>query len=54
VEVTSGELFRVKVGGVLRVTQMEYRHFDSGGGEYYSIDGHELRDGMRAAIGAGV
>jgi hypothetical protein len=30
---------------------MEYRHFSTGGGEYYSVDGYPLRDGLRAAIG---
>jgi hypothetical protein len=41
---------------------MEFRHFTGPmkgreyrgqPGEYYSVDGHALRDGMRAAIGAG-
>jgi hypothetical protein len=53
-EVTSGETFRVSVGGVLRPTRMEYlHHAESGGGGYYSVDGFELREGMRAAIGSG-
>jgi hypothetical protein len=61
VEITSGEVFRVEVDGKLQITRMEYRHFDddpirhrqSRGkpGEYYSVDGFELRSGMRAAIG---
>ena len=46
VEITSGELFRVEVNGVLRLTRME--HTPSSG--YFSIDDYELRDGMRAAI----
>ena len=52
VEITSGELFRVSVGGELRPTRMECRHHAKGGGEYYSVDGYELRGGLRAAIGA--
>jgi hypothetical protein len=54
VEITSGELFRVEVPGKLAQpsTRMEYRPHDGGGGEYYSVDGYELRDGLRAAIGA--
>jgi hypothetical protein len=53
VEITSGELFRVEVDGELKLTRMEFRHGARGGGEYYSIDGYELRSGMRAAIGSG-
>ena len=49
VEIRSGELFRVEVGGVLRVTRME-RDPD---GPCYSMDGYELCEGMRAAIGTG-
>jgi hypothetical protein len=52
VEVTSGELFRVEVDGVLRITRMEHDPDDDPDGGYYSIDGYELRNGMRAAIGA--
>jgi hypothetical protein len=53
VEITSGELFRVAVldKTELRLTRMESRHAPNGGGEYYSVDGYELRSGMRAAIG---
>jgi hypothetical protein len=50
VEITSGELFRVEVAGELQLTRMEYSR-DRGG--YYSIDGYELRDGLRAAIDGG-
>jgi len=48
VEIKSGKLFRVEVDGVLRVTRMRYTPRRG----YYSADGYELRDGMRAAIGA--
>lgn len=47
-EITSGDLFRVEVNGRLKPTRMEYRHGDVPG--YYSIDGFELHNGMRAAI----
>ena len=59
-EITSGELFRIEVNGELRPTRMEFRHFtgplegrDYRGqpGEYYSVDGYHLRNGVRAAIG---
>jgi hypothetical protein len=40
----SGELFRVEVGGELRVTRMEHLW----GEGYYSIDRYKLRDGMHA------
>jgi len=45
--------FRVSIPGKIELqpTRMEYRHFPNGGGEYYSVDGYELRSGMRAAIG---
>jgi hypothetical protein len=49
VEITSGELFRVEVGGELKPTRMEYCQEEPGG--YYSVDGYPLRDGLRAAIG---
>jgi hypothetical protein len=60
VEITSGELFRVEVDGQLEPTRMEYRHFEDPQGrryrvqpgEYYSVDGYKLRDGLLAAIGA--
>ena len=49
VEITSGELFRVEVLGEegLQLTRMEHLYAEG----YYSADGYELRDGMRAAIG---
>jgi hypothetical protein len=50
-EITSGDVFRVEVDSELKLTRMEYRHFDRGG-EYYSVDGFPLRDGLRAAIGS--
>jgi hypothetical protein len=46
--VNSGELFRVEVGGELRLTRME----EVWGEGYYSVDLYPLREGMRAAIGA--
>jgi Domain of unknown function (DUF5348) len=45
-ELTSGDIFRVEVGGKLQITCMEHLW-----GGYYSVDGYKLRDGMRAAIG---
>ena len=53
VEITSGDTFRVEVLGAkeLRLTRMEFRHCDRDGGEYFSIDGYQLRDGLRAALG---
>lgn len=52
-EITSGETFRVEVLGAneLRLTRMEFGHRDHGEREYYSVDGYQLRDGLRAAIG---
>jgi hypothetical protein len=41
-------LFRVEVGGELKLTRLEYVHLPG-----YSIDGYPLRNGLRAAIGAG-
>jgi hypothetical protein len=51
VEITSGELFRVEVGGELKLTRMEYDH---DGRRYYSINGYLLRDGLRAALAVGL
>jgi hypothetical protein len=60
-EITSGDEFRVEVDGELKLTRMEYRHFEGplrgrefrgAPGEYYSVDGYELRGVLRAAIGA--
>jgi len=49
-EITSGDVFRVEVPGEpgLRRTRME--HMDGEG--YFSVNGYNLRAGMRAAIGA--
>jgi len=46
VEITNGELFRVEVNGVLRLTRMSHTPISG----YFSIDDYELRGGMRAAI----
>jgi hypothetical protein len=60
VEITSGELFRIEVKGELRPTRMEFHHFTGPlkvreyrgqPGEYYSVDGYHLANGLRAAIG---
>jgi hypothetical protein len=40
VEITSGDVFRLEVDGVLRVTRMEYLRAEG----YYSIDGFDLHD----------
>ena len=59
VEITSGDLFRIEANGELRVTRMEFRDFTGPmkghmyrgqPGEYYSVDGYRLANGMRAAI----
>jgi hypothetical protein len=59
-EITGGDVFRVEVDGELKLTRMEFRHFTGPmkgqtyrglPGEYYSIDGYWLRDGLRAALG---
>ena len=53
IELTSGDVFQVEVKGVLKPTRMEFAHGERGRpGQYYSIDGFELRTGMRAAVGA--
>jgi hypothetical protein len=59
IEITSGEVFYLEVNGQLRLTRMEFRHFGellkgrhlSLRGEYYTSDGHPLRNGARAALG---
>ncbi len=60
VEITSGEMFRVEVDGELQLTRMEFQHFSGPlkdrayrgqPGEYYSVEGHPLHDGLRAAFG---
>jgi hypothetical protein len=43
-ELTSGDLFRVEVDGMLPATRMEHLW----GEGYYSVDGFLLRDGIRA------
>jgi hypothetical protein len=50
IEITSGDVFRVEVPGEagLRRTRMEHMQ----GEGYYSVNGYNLRDGLRAAIGA--
>lgn len=64
IEIDSGDVFRVEVVGVadLRLTRMDFWHFGGplkgreyrqGPGEYYSVEGYELREGLRAAIGDG-
>jgi hypothetical protein len=61
IEITTGDIFRVEIDGELRPTRMEFRNFTGPlkgrelmghTGEYYSIDGYWLRNGLRAAIGA--
>jgi hypothetical protein len=63
VEVTSGDVFRIQVDDMpgLQVTRMEFRYFRGPmkgcalrglTGEYYSVHGYWLRNGLRAAIGA--
>jgi len=47
VAINSGELFRVEVDGVMTLTRMEHPVADGG---YYSVDGYQLHDGLRAAI----
>ena len=49
-EITSGDVFRVEIGGELKVTRMEWAHGERG--RYYSVDGYQLCEGLRAAIGA--
>jgi len=48
VEITSGKQFRIEVPGKdgLHLTRMEHML----GEGYYSVHGHKLRDGLRAAI----
>ena len=56
VEITSGDVFRVEVPGKegLQPTRMEFRQpFPGRPGEYYSVDGYHLENGLRAAIGVG-
>lgn len=50
-EITSGDQFYIEVpgAGAMELTRMETRHVN-GRGEYYSVDGHQLRDGLRALL----
>jgi hypothetical protein len=50
IQIRSGDVFRVEVPGEvgLRRTRMEHML----GEGYYSASGYNLRDGLRAAIGA--
>lgn len=45
-DITSGEVFRLEVDGKpgLQITRMEHRQPDG----YYSVDGYDLKDGLRA------
>jgi hypothetical protein len=46
IEIMSGDVFRVEVAGKMRYTQMLFKD-DRG---YHSVDGFELRTGLRAAV----
>jgi hypothetical protein len=46
IEIMSGDDFRVEVGGKMYPTRME---FDDERG-YHSVDGYELRSGLRAVV----
>lgn len=50
-EITSGDQFYIEVpgGDAMALTRMETRHVN-GRGEYYSVDGHQLRRGLRALL----
>jgi|SoiMethySBSTD1v2_1073268.scaffolds.fasta_scaffold1053277_2 hypothetical protein len=59
-EITSGKLFLLEVDGKLLPTRMEFRHFTGPmkgrelwgqPGEYISVDGYPLRNGVPAAVG---
>ncbi len=55
VEITSGDQFYIEIpgGGAMELTRMEYGHI-GGRGQYYAVDGHQLRAGLRAAyVGRG-
>jgi hypothetical protein len=60
VELNSGDVFRIEVNGEMKPTRMEFRHFAGPmkgrllrghPGEYHSVDGYLLRNGIRAATG---
>ena len=46
VEIPAGEVFLLEVPGhrQLQQTRMAFRRFEEGYGEYYSVDGYQLRD----------
>jgi len=46
IEIANGDVFRIEVDGKLRPTRME---FEVGRG-YHSVDGYELRSGLRVAL----
>jgi Domain of unknown function (DUF5348) len=48
VEITSGEVFRVEDPAKEGLHRTRMEHDDEG---YYSVHGHHLHDGLRAAIG---
>lgn len=50
-EITSGDQFYIEIpgGGAMELTRMEYARID-GRGQYYSVDGYQLRDGLRALL----
>jgi hypothetical protein len=52
VEIPAGEVFLLEVPGhrQLQQTRMAFRRFEEGYGEYYSVDGYQLRDGLRAGF----
>ena len=49
IEITSGDQFFIEVpgAGAMVLTRMEYGRVH-GRGQYYSVDGHQLRPGLRA------
>jgi hypothetical protein len=50
--ILAGEVFLLEVQGhrQMQQTRMVFRRFEEGYGEYYSVDGYELRDGLRAGF----
>jgi hypothetical protein len=52
-EITSGEVIYVQVAGkiALQATRIEFAHRAQFEGEYVSMDGYPLKDGLRAALG---
>jgi hypothetical protein len=58
IDIQSGDMFWLEVGGKMKKTRMEFERYARPGrawgglkGEFYSVDGYCLRDGLRAAIG---